>query len=188
MKIPFNINIPTRLGYRDKRALATGAIVIAAVIAYIFIIAPWLDDWKATRSVLADYKQKLEMMGVGTDGISKAKQQALMRIVPVVESPEAEDAQRVLFRDKFSEQLKKTGIPIKSGPGFDSSAKFQKDLGLKVLKLTCKTKCKFDQVLNLLANLNDNPYMIGIEQLRLQCDEKKRQDLEMTLTISTSVR
>ena len=188
MKIPFNIDIPTRLTNRDKRALAAGAIIIAIIIAYMFILAPWLDDWKATRSALADYKQKLHMMGVGADSISKAKQQALMRIVPVVEPPQAEDAQRILFREKFSEQLKKAGIPLKSGPGFDSSAKFQKDLGLKVLKVTCKTKCKFDQVLNLLANLNGNPYIIGIEQLRLQCDEKNRKDLEMTLTVSTFVK
>lgn len=180
--------MPTSLADRDKRALTAGAIVVAVVIAYMFIIAPWLDDWRATRSALAGYKQKLQMMGVGADSISKAKQQALMRIVPIVESPKPEEAQRILFRDKFSEQLKKAGIVLNSSPSFDSSAKFQKDLGMKVLKVTCKTKCKFDQVLNLLANLNDNPYIIGIEQLRLQCDEKNRQDLEMTLTVSASVR
>lgn len=188
MNIPFNINMSTHLGDRDKRALTIGAAVIVIIVVYIFLITPWLDDWRATRSALADYREKLRLVGVNIGSIAKAKQQGLIRIVPVVEPPQAEDAQRRLFRDRFSEQLKKAGIPIKSGASFDSSAKFQKDSGMKVLKMTCKTKCKFDQVLNLLANLSDNPYLIGIEQLRLQCDENKRDELEIILTVSTFVK
>jgi len=180
--------MPTHLGNKDKRALTIGAATIAVILVYMFVITPWLDDWKATRSALAGYRQKLQLMGVGGDDISKAKQQRLVRIVPVVEMPQSEDVQRRLFRDKFSEQLKKAGIPVKSGPSFSSSAKFQKNSGMKVLKMTCKSKCKFDQVLKLLANLSDNPYMIGIEQFRLQCNEKKRAELEMTLTVSTFVK
>ena len=188
MKIPFNINMSTRLGDRDKRALTIGAAAVVIILVYMFLLTPWLDDWKATRSALAGYREKLQLMGIGGDGISKAKQQKLVSIVPMVEMPQSEDVQRRLFRDKFSEQLKKAGIPIKSGPSFGSSAKLQKSSGMKVLKMTCKSKCKFDQVLKLLANLSDNPYMIGIEQIRLQCNEKKRDELEMTLTVSTFVK
>lgn len=188
MKIPFNIDVSTRLGDRDKRALKIGAAVVGIVVVYMFVITPWLDNWKATRSTLADYKKKLQLVGVNSDSMSKAKQQGLIRIVPVVEPPQAEDAQRLLFRDKFNEQLKKAGVPIKSGASFSSSAKFQKGSGLKILTLTCKSKCKFDQVLSLLANLNENPYLIGLEQFRLQCNEKKRDEFEMTLTVSTSVK
>ena len=188
MKIPFNIKVPTSLGERDKRALAIGAAVVAVVVVYVFLLAPWLDDWKITRSALAGYRAKLQLVGIDADGNSKTKQQGLIRVAPVVEPPQAEDLQRRLFRDKFSEQLKKAGIPIKSGVNFDSSVRSQKNSGLKILRLTCKTKCKFDQVLDLLANLNENPYLVSLEEFRLRCDEKKRDEIEMTLTVSTSVK
>jgi len=64
----------------------------------------------------------------------------------------------------------------------------------KVLKIKCKGKCKFDQLLDFLSNLKENPYLVGIEELRFQCDTKeppeKRKDkeIEIDLTVSTFVK
>ena len=51
-----------------------------------------------------------------------------------------------------------------------------------------------DQLLDFLSNLNENPYLVGVEELRIQCDTKeppeKRKDkeIEIDLTVSTFVK
>jgi hypothetical protein len=54
--------------------------------------------------------------------------------------------------------------------------------------LKCSAKCRLTQVLDLLAGLNENPYLVGIEELRLRCDQQKPQAVEMELTVSTFVK
>ena len=108
-----------------------------------------------------------------------------MSIVPVFEMPEREEKQKFLFRDKFNEQLRSARInseplqvlsPVKSGVA-----------GYELLRLKCSAKCSFRQALDLLAKLNENPYLVGIEELKIECDQKKRQDVKLDLTISTLI-
>jgi hypothetical protein len=43
-------------------------------------------------------------------------------------------------------------------------------------------------VLDFLARLNENPYLVGIEELKIKkVDPKKPQDVELDLTVSTFV-
>ena len=57
--------------------------------------------------------------------------------------------------------------------------------GYKQLLLVCKAKCRFSQALDLLARLNENPYLVGIEEFKIKVDPKKRTEVELNLTIST---
>ena len=41
------------------------------------------------------------------------------------------------------------------------------------------------QALDLLAKLNENPYLVGIEEFRLKIDPKKRSEVELNITVST---
>ena len=113
-------------------------------------------------------------------------------MVPVFETPQAEEKQKFLFRDKLHEQLKKAGIntePLQFLP-----VRKPEGVSYKVLKIKCKGKCKFDQLLDFLANLKENPYLVGVEELQIQCDTKeppeKRKDkeIEIDLTVSTFVK
>jgi succinate dehydrogenase flavin-adding protein (antitoxin of CptAB toxin-antitoxin module) len=40
-------------------------------------------------------------------------------------------------------------------------------------------------VLDFLAQLNENPYLVGIEELKIKCDPKKRGEVELDLTVSS---
>ena len=102
-----------------------------------------------------------------------------------VEMPEKEEVQKFLFRDKFNEQLKKAGI--KSEPLQILRAAKSPVAGYKLLRLKCSAKCKFGQALDLLANLKENPYLVGIEEFKIECDQKKRQDVKLDITVSTFV-
>jgi hypothetical protein len=41
------------------------------------------------------------------------------------------------------------------------------------------------QVLDFLERLNENPYLVGVEELKIKCDPKKRGEVELDLTVST---
>jgi len=169
-----------KLSQKDIRALKIGAVGVAAILVLVFA-SEWLGHWAQARKSLAELKDKLELLDVG-----EAKQAGLMSIVPVFEMPEKEETQKFLFRDKLDEQLKKAGISSKPLQVMSTGKSSQ--AGYKLLRLKCSAKCKFGQVLDLLASLKENPYLVGIEEMRIKCDPKKPQEVDLDLTVSTFVR
>jgi len=173
-----------KLSQKQKRILMVGAAGAIAIVLIVFGTR-WLDRWGRTRESLASIRAKLELVNA-----DEAKQAGISSIVPVFEMPKAEAEQELLFRDKLNEQLKKAGIrsePLQVLPS-PSSRQSQ----YKLLRLKCIAKCRFGQVLDLLAMLKDNPYLAGIEEMRVQCDTKQpagqRQEVEFNLTVSTFVK
>jgi hypothetical protein len=160
--------------------------VIAVVVIPVFTFGlDWIDNWRSVRASIADAQAKLSDLG-----IDEAKHAALLSVVPVVEMPQPEETQKFLFRDKLHEQLKKAGIttqPLQILP-----TRNMRNGPYKVLKIQCKGKGKFDQLLDLLAGLKENPYLVGVEELRIECDTKqppeKRQEMDIQLTVSTFVK
>ena len=172
-----------KLNQREKRVIQIGVISAVAIFAFTWG-ADWLKGWGEARAALA--KAKSNLQDVKADG---AKQAALLSIVPVFELPQPEDRQKFLFRDTLLEQLKKAGINTE--PLQILGTRRTKALPYKVLKVKCKGKCKFDQLLGFLASAQENPYLVGVEELRIQCDPKeppeKRKEVEIELTVSTFV-
>lgn len=175
-----------KLNTREKHMLLLG--VVSAVVIFIFTYgSKGYDRWSEARTTLASAKRKL-----GEVETDKNRQAALAAMVPAIEMPEVEDKQKFLFRDRLYEQLKKAGI--KTEPLQFLPVRRPRSVPHKVLKIKCKGKCKFDQLLDFLSNLNENPYLIGVEELRIQCDTKeppeKRKDkeIEIDLTVSTFVK
>ena len=168
-----------KLNQRDIRILKIGAVCVVLILVFVFA-SEWLNRWAEARASLAEVKNKLELIDV-----EKAKQAGLMSIVPKFEMPQTEDTQKFLFRDKLDEQLKKAGI--KSTLQVVSTAK-SGQAGYKLLRMKCSGKCRLTQVLDLLANLKDNPYLVGVEELRIRCDKKNTQQVDMDLTVSTFIK
>lgn len=173
-----------RLGQKERRTLKIGAVCVAVILVVGFA-AKWLEHWAQVRKSLSQIRAKLEAISV-----DEAKQAGLLSIVPAFEMPQAEEKQKLLFRDRFNEQLKNMGI--KSNPLQVLPAGKSRQPGYRLLRLKCSAKCKFGQVLDLLANLKQNPYLVGIEEMQIQCDPKKpqekREEIEFDLTVSTLVR
>jgi hypothetical protein len=169
-----------RLSQRDKRALKIGAICAVGVVAFVFG-TKLFGRWAQVRRSLAEVKAKLEAVSV-----DKARQTAMASIVPVFEMPQKEETQKFLFRNKLNEQLKKAGVNSKPLQVLPAGKPTQD--GYRLLRLKCNAKCKFGQLLDLLAKLNENPYLVGIEEMRVRCDPKNREDVELDLTVSTFVK
>jgi len=174
-----------KLSERDIRTLKIGVVCVAVIFAFTFGVK-WLEHWAQVRKSLSQMRTKLSAV-TGDEG----RRAGLASIVPVFEMPEVEEKQKYLFRDKFNEQLKKARIdsePLQILP----VRKAKQAAGYKVLVLKCKAKCRLEQLFDLLAGMKENPYLVGVEELKIQCDAKqapeKRQDVSVDLAVSTFVR
>jgi hypothetical protein len=173
-----------KLTSREKRMLQLGAVSAVAILVFTF--GPkWLGGWSEARAALATARGRL-----GEVKADRARKAGLSAIVPVFETPQPEEKQMVLFRDRLHEQLKKAGVNTEPLQVIAT----RKIVGLpyKSLKIKCKGKCKFDQLLDFLAVLRENPYLVAVEELKVQCDMKgppeKRKQVEIDLTVSTFVK
>jgi hypothetical protein len=162
--------------------------VLSAVAILVFTYgAKGYDNWSEARATISAAKRKL-----GELERDKSRQAALAAMVPVFEVPQAEDKQKFLFRDRLHEQFKKAGI--KTEPLHLLPARRPRNVPYRVLKIRCKGTCKLDQLLDFLASLKENPYCVGVEELRIQCDMKeppeRRKDkpVDFDLVVSTFVK
>ena len=168
-----------KLGARDLRAIGILLVCMALVAAYN---SGWLEDWKAVRSRIAQLRAQQDRLVM-----NPADQASLIAAVPAFEMPQTEDKQRLAFRTRFNEQLKKAGIGPKALK-YPGKPKDQRELGVRLLRLQCASHCKLSQVLDLLAHLNENPYLVSVEDFKITIDEKKREEVELDMKVSTYVR
>jgi hypothetical protein len=176
----------SNLSQKDIRTIKIGVVCIVAILAFT-LGAKWLDHWAGVRESLTRTRASLNDVAD-----QQSKQAGLLSVVPVFEMPQTEEKQELLFRDKLNEQLKKARIdsePLQIQP--TRKAK-QAIVGYKVLSVKFKAKCRFEQLLDLLTNLKENPYLVGVDELKITCDTKqspeKRQDLTVEMMVSTLVK
>jgi len=166
-----------KLSEKDIRAIKFGAIGAVAILVFVFG-SKGHERWTSAKANGAVLRTKLDAIDVDKD-----RQAGLTSIVPVFEMPQVEEEQKFLFRDKLSEQLRKAGIRNK--PLQVQAVRKSPQAGYKMLLVKCNATCKFVQVLDFLARLNANPYLVGIEELKIKCDPKKRGEVELNFTVST---
>lgn len=166
-----------KLSQKDIRALKFGAVGTALILLFV-VGSAGHERWARAKSNGAVLRSKLDIINV-----DKAKQAGLMSIVPVFEMPKVEEEQKFLFRDKLSEQLKKAGIRNK--PLQVQAGRKSPQSGYQLMLVKCSATCRFEQVLDFLAGLNENPYLVGIEEFKIKCDPKKHGEVELDFTAST---
>ncbi len=171
---------------RDKKTVGIG-IVIAGVILIYILLEGWFVDWKKIRGDLKEERQKLALITPASDGSINAKQAGILVTVPVLEMPQERTRQKELFTEKFTEQLKSNGVNIRTLHDMPMT-KAKDASGYTKLQLQCQGKCSSGQVLDLLAGLYENPYLVGVEELTLSCDQKDRSKMEMKIIVSTFVK
>ena len=168
-----------KISERDIRTLKIGAVCAAAIAAFVFGTR-WLEYWGGVRESLHAKREQIKAVSAWGP-----KERALRSIVPVYEMPKSKEQQEILFRDKLSERLKKAGI--KSEPlQCLSVGRTKAANGYRLLRVQCrKGRGNFGQILDLLAGLNENPYLVGLEEFEMRCKPEKRQEFELKFTAST---
>ncbi len=166
------------LSERDKKALKLGTAGVVVILVFAGATL-WFENWRQVRKDLQSARAHLSSISSGG-----AKEASLVSVVPKFEMPKKEKAQMILFRDEFNRQLKKSGIKAKS-LGFVGGKKTRKVGGYKVLRLQCRGRCRYSQVLDLLADLSNNAYFVGVEDVQLKANTKDRKQVDLVLTVST---
>ncbi len=168
-----------RLNEKDRRAVKIGIAGVVAIAVFAVGMKGY-DHWAEAKRTLSSTEARL-----GAISVDETKLAGLLSIVPVFEMPKAEEEQKFLFRDRLNEQLRRAGI--RSKPLQVVSGRKSKTSGYRMLRLKCSATCRFTQLLDLLANLNENPYLVGVEELRIKCNPKQRREVDMEMVVSTFV-
>ena len=176
-----------RLSRRESVLVGVSLVVGVVVLSQQFFVGEWLDDWRQIRGEIAVFEAKIGKLDVKGSAKAAARAAALQKAVPFFEMPVAENEQRLLFEKKIHEQFKKAGVKVESFR-FDSKGQLDRALALRLLKMHCKGKCKFTQAMDLLADLNSNPYLVSVEGFSMTVDEKKPQEVVLDLVLTTYVR
>ncbi|UCD56045.1 MAG: hypothetical protein JSV16_09335 [Candidatus Hydrogenedentota bacterium] len=171
-----------KLSKRDKRALKVGAVCIVGILAFTFGTR-WVGHWSQVRKSIANNEAKLH--NVERD---KALLKISMSRVPVFEDPNDEEEQKIFFRDKFHEQLKQSGFKFEQPIRVIRAKKAREGIPYKLMGLQTRGKCGFDQLLELFTKLYENPYLVGIDEMRMECDPKNRREFKLDLAVSTFVK
>jgi hypothetical protein len=167
---------------RDVRAIKIGVAGLALIGMY-FLIGPWLSDWQEIRDELKLGQAQLAKVAIDEEGNLPAEQLRLLNAVPKLEMPADEKTQGTKFRDAFTQQLQKAGIRARSLQ--DLAAKKIAGAGTKTLRLQVRGRCEWQQMLTLLGSLNENPYFVGVEELDLKPDQRNRNEMEFSITVSS---
>ena len=168
-----------KFSQKDIRALKIGAIGVVGILVFIFALDRY-ERWNQAKESLTELQKKINDID-----LDKAKSSGLTSIVPVFKMPVEKDKQHYLFLESLNQQLRDAGInsqPLQVVSGGKSPV-----AGYELLRLKCSAKCRFGQVLELLAELKNNPYLVGIEELRIKVDPKNQQQVDFDLTVSTLV-
>lgn len=168
-----------KLNQHDRKVLTYGAGAAAVMIAYAYIIAPWVADWQQTRAAIATNWKTIDSLG---GSVSRRTNQA--SVVPTLTMPTTTEKQQHLFKTSVNKQLTDAGIQVKSVQ-YVTVGKTANSLGFTVSKLKCDGKCNMQQAMKFLGGLAENPYLLGIEEVRLSCDPKKRDEITLSVTLST---
>ena len=166
---------------RDKRTLILAGVTAAAIVLWFVVADGFFADWKQVRQDISVYRGKFE--SVASSESLSAADKGLYSIVPVFESPELEQKQGPAYMKRFNEQLKKLGI--KAELKYLKSLRSKSASGYKTLRLQSQGRCKYSQLIDLLAKLYGNPYFVAVEQLTFTPDPKKAGEVEFTLVTST---
>ena len=173
----------TRLNKKEQKTVKFGLGFAFIIIAYVFGFEPALNQYNTVRADLARAKNNLnsieKIANAGT-----GQQRVVLSKVPLFEMPADEQTQRALFRSKINEQLTKAGIAVQT---LQYVSKPRREMGLTIFKLQFRGKCETEKLLNFLAMLDENPYLVAVEQMHIRIDPKNRRLADIVLEVSTAV-
>lgn len=169
---------------RNRRALIVGAVAAGVILLLTYGLTPWLE----LRRQIARQQEILAKAAHDDSPTVQVRRLRLAQAVPAFEMPAEEDQQRLRFLKSLTAALKDAGLNLPEMPRYKAQTLPQSDLDVKLLSLECQGQCKLEQAFDVLARLYENPYIVSVEQMALECDSDDRDTWRLSLTLSTFVQ
>ena len=173
---------------KDKRAVSLGLALSAVIMVYCLVLGPFIDHRGNIQHRIKSIQSQLSDGGFDTSGAGMAKVRGLFNIVPVVEQGGSEEEVRKIVVERLYDQLAVSGIKITVSPSFLGKAKMDKNLKKKVVKLHFSGTCSYEQLLKFLSRVYENPLILSVEEIKIKCDPKKRNMVDVNMAISSMVK
>ncbi len=170
---------------RNKRALIILVLVAVLGSAYRFALVPWLSHWEDVRAAIAMQQEDLKILGLLPDPDRQLAERKIREVVPAFVMPEEEEVQKIQFEKELRKQLGSLGGSL---PKYTGQRRNWSSLGVEQLSLQYSGKTNFGGAMDILVRLEENPYLVGIEEFKMSCDPKKRQEITVDVTVSTFVK
>ena len=169
-----------KLNEKDKKTATMGGMAILAFLV-LFIVYQGYNTRESKDREYRSIKSNLNILNM-----SESQYKSLLNAVPIFQMPADEEQQKTNFRnslDLLFERLQITSDPwvtvvsskLKPPPGY----------GVLCLKTSTNRECRFQTILNLLAALKQNPYLAGIEEFKITCNEDNPQMANFSIILST---
>ena len=172
-----------KLNPRERKTALFCVVTGGLMVIYFLIAEPLLLKAGEVRSRLRQQRQNLSMLLAEEGSVEAMKLKSLTAAVPILKMPVEPDKQVQLLRDQLTKQIQQAGIQVKNFQFQTGSATGPN--ASSVIMLQCRGRCQFPAMMRLLEELKKNPYYVGVEELTLRVDERNRQELDFTFTVST---
>jgi Tfp pilus assembly protein PilO len=174
-----------KLNPREKRIVLFSLTVCGLILLYFLAVEPLSTNWNAVRTQLQSARQKVALLRLDPKSPQTQQHKRLMELVPVLELPKPSDQQGPLLQEAFTNQLRKAGLTSRRMQLVRGRTIRNDPSGYIVLNLTAQGTGRYEQILNLLADLPQNPYCVGVQKCSIKPDPKDRQKLEWEITVFT---
>ncbi|MCP4711582.1 MAG: hypothetical protein GY869_23435 [Planctomycetes bacterium] len=172
---------------RDKVVLKVGAVMAVLILFTYKVFLPAIGSWNNIKEYNKSHQAIMENLGLSDSVQAERELRRLVETVPTFAMPVNEDQQRQIFLEEFYKQIRSCNLKVTSPPQFQAQVRSHPDktLGLNVLRLKCRGTCRFRDAMNLLAKLYENPYLYSVEEMHLVCGDKNRDQIDLTLVVTT---
>ena len=119
----------------------------------------------------------------------KVLDKKLMADVPIFQMPEDESTQKTRFRDSLNLLFERMNISTDPWVEVAAGNSIRPPAGYGALSLKTSTRgtVSFQNILYLLAALKENPYLVGIEELKISCDQDNPQLANLSIVLATFI-
>ncbi|MEN6306578.1 MAG: GspMb/PilO family protein [Anaerohalosphaeraceae bacterium] len=172
-----------KLNPRERKIAVFCTVAGGLMVIYFLIAEPIMLKAGQIHSRRKQQQENLSMLLAEEGSVEAMKLKNLTAAVPVLEMPVEADKQVQLLRDQLTKQIQQAGIQVKNFQFQTGSATGPNASSL--IMLQCRGRCQFPAIVKLLEELKKNPYYVGVEELTLRVDERNRQEMDFTFTVST---
>lgn len=172
------------LTQRDKRAILVGVIVIVAAFAVRFAGLPMYDRWQTARLDIAAHRAALADIERRTGRLATSHVMLKQTYGDAVSKP-LEDIHKtqLQFHKTVQDLLKSAGVAYTSIQ--PQTPRAVRDAGVTMVSLRVTGMCQLPQLTKCLASLREAEQLVIVERIDVTADEKKPNQLSLTLTLAT---